>query len=231
MTITTVRGFDATHADIASLPAGQAAGYITGSSEVEWTGEDWAAHIRAVRIDQSPANTSFDETADVLDYEGSAATISDVAPWAKAALANYNSAARPGQRSPAIYMSAVNVTAVVNALTAGKVTGIGLWIADWTNNQAAATAEVASGNGPYPVIAVQYQNAGLYDEDIFSVPWLTSVSTAAPAPVVQAQVPPGQWSDPAAWTWAEVTVTGTGLDGKLHSFVLSVNAGTWVKIA
>lgn len=230
MTVTTVQGFDAIHANIASLPKGQAAGYLTGSAEIQWTGEDWAAHVRAVRIDQSPVNTPADETADVLDYENSAATISDIAPWAKAALADYRSAARPGQRSPAIYMSRSSVTAVVNALAAGKVTGVGLWVADWTGNQAAATAEVASGNGPYPVIGVQYQNAGLYDENMFSVPWLTAVSSAVPV-AVPAQVPPGQWKDPSAWTWAEVTVTGTGLDGKLHSFVLDTAAGTWVKVA
>jgi hypothetical protein len=228
VTVSVVQGYDATHSDISSLPRGQAAGYVTGMDGIMWTEEDWAAHPRAVRIDQSPVNTSLDETADVLDYENGAATISDIADWAKAAFANYHAAARPGQRSPAIYMSAGNVTAVANALTAAKITGVGLWIASWTGNQSAAIAQVASGSGPYPVIGVQYEDAGAYDVDIFSVPWLTTVS-AVPSPHAKAQVPPGQWNDPFAWTWAQVSVLGTGEDGKNHMFSLNTASGTWIK--
>lgn len=227
--VSTVPGYDAIHANVGHLPNGQSAGYVTGSTDIMWTPEDWATHPRAVRIDQSATNTPLDETADVLDYERGAATISDVAPWAKAAQANYHNAVRPGQRFPAVYMSRSNVTAVVNALVAGKVTGVGLWVADWTGNEGAAAAEVAGGNGPYPVIAVQWKNGPQYDFDVFGVPWLTNVSAVKPPPPAKAQVPPGQWKDPAEWVWATASVVGTGMDGKSHSFTLDTSTGAWVK--
>lgn len=227
--VSTVQGFDATHDNIGSLPKGQAAGYVTGSGGIMWTAGDWAAHPNAVRIDQSPVLSGTDETADVLDYENGAATISDIAPWAKAALVNYHNAVRPGQRVPAVYCSRSNLTAVANALVAGKLTGVGLWVADWTGNEAIAAAQVASGSGPYPVIGVQYENAGDYDKNVFSVPWLTTVSVHPAAPAAHADEPPGQWNDPSAWSWLECVLIGKGLDGQLHVFSFDPANGTWVK--
>lgn len=225
--IATIPGFDATHANISHLPPGQAAGYITGTPGIAWTSADWAAHPGAVRIDQSPVNTALDELADILDYENGAATLADLAPWRKAAHANYLSGARPGQRDPGIYCSRNNVTPVVNALIAGGVTACPLAVADYDFNfgEAAAAAEVAAASGPFPVIWRQYSDrgaGGLYDLGVFSVPWLGAVSAARPP------VPPGQWNDPRAWTWAEVGLVGTGLDGRLHAFAL--DGGQWVKL-
>ena len=142
-------------------------------------------------------------------------------------LAAYHAGVRPGQRSPAIYASESNITAVVNALIAGGVTsGIGLWVAHYGVSEADATAAVAAAAGPFPVVAFQYSNqggGGAYDEDVFSVPWLEAVSVAKPP------APPGQWADPAAWTWKEYTGIGIGMDDKLHMFRL--DNGAWVKSA
>lgn len=182
MTIATTTVCDATHDNVSHLPPGQAAGYATGSGGVPWTGADWAAHPGAVRIDQSPVNTPLNELCDVLDVERGAATFADCAPWAEAAAANYAAGKRPGQRRPAIYMSLSAVTPVVNALIAGGITeGPCLWIAHWgiTPEQAAMAVQLAS--GPFPVIGVQYRNAGLYDVSVFSKPWLDDVS-GDPAP-------------------------------------------------
>ena len=177
MTIATVTVCDAIQANIAHLPAGQVAGYTTGQGDVPWTAADWAAHPGAVRIDQSPVNTQLDELCDVLDYERGAATLADVAPWAEAAAANYASGKRPGQRSPAIYMSLGNVTPVVNALIAGGITeGPNLWIAHWGITRAQATTVVELAGGPFPVVGVQYANAGLYDISVFSQAWLDQTS-------------------------------------------------------
>ena len=43
-------------------------------------------------------------------------------------------------------------------------------------------------------------------------------------------MPPGQWDDAADWTWAEVSVTGTGLDGKMHTFAYARSANVWAKV-
>lgn len=52
---------------------------------------------------------------------------------------------------------------------------------------------------------------------------------AVPA-VVKPAMPPGQWDDPSAWTWAEATITGTGMDGKVHSFAYSKVGNVWSKV-
>lgn len=192
MTIATVPVYDATHAGIGSLPKGQAAGYTTGSGSVPWTAADWRAHPGAVRICQDPGAT--DTTADVLDVESGAATVSDVARWAEAAAASFASGRRPGQRSPAIYLNLSNLTLAVNALVAGKiVSGVSLWLANWNLTEAEATSLVQLAGGPYPVIGVQYGNRGGYDVSVFSAAWLANVSGGmqpgpGPAPVTHVSV-------------------------------------------
>jgi hypothetical protein len=136
----------------------------------------WAAHPGAIRIDQSPVNTALDETADVLDCEAGAATLADIAAWVLAARAAFTRGARPGQRHPAVYASRSNLTPVCNALAAAHVTGVGLWVADWTNDREAAVAELQASSGPYPVIGVQWQDAGRYDRDVFLGSWLSARS-------------------------------------------------------
>jgi hypothetical protein len=170
---------DATHCNIGHLPPGQAAGYSTGTGDVRWTAQDWKNHPGAVRIDQDPDASDF--TADVLDVEAGAATTADCAPWAIHACRAFTSAARPGQRTPAIYTSQGNVTAVVNALIAGGVAGgVSMWIANWDLDRAQAVAIVEAGSGPFPIVGVQYNDAGLYDESVFSATWLANVSQKGP---------------------------------------------------
>lgn len=179
-------GYDCTHANLASVPKGaQLAGYATGiGSGIPWTAADWAAHPGAIRIAQAAALPADEAVhADVLDVEAGAATISECAPWARDAMAAFAAGKRPGQRRPAIYFSASNVHAVVNALIAGGVTsGVGLWIANWNLTQAQSVADVLSAAGPFPVVGVQFRNAGPYDCDIWSSSWLADVSKAATPP-------------------------------------------------
>lgn len=173
---------DATHANIMHLPAGHAAGYVTGTPDIAWTASDWDAHPGAIRIDQSPADTARDETADVLDYENGAATLADIPGWARAAWTNRSKGVRQGQRWPCVYASMSNVTPVANTLTAAKITsGVFLWIADWGIADAAAQADILKASGPWPVVGVQLRDAGLYDVSLFSSAWLGNVTGAKPA--------------------------------------------------
>ena len=232
MTVTDVA--DATTGNLHTVPSTykQLAGYTTGNG-IAWTAAQWAAHPTAIRICQNPGAT--DLTADVLDVESGAATVADCPGWAKAALANWHVATRPGQRSPAIYMSQSNVTAVVNALTAAKVTGIGLFVADWTGSRGDAVATLASSGGPYPIIGVQWADAGTYDKDVFLDSWLNARSSKTPVkpvpvkPAPYSSVPPGQWTD-GGWTWQSVAIAGMGLDGKTHSFKFDPSTGLWQKV-
>jgi hypothetical protein len=209
VSIATVPVYDAIRVNAGQLPPGRAAGYTTGSGTVPWSAAEWAAHPGAVRIDQDPA--ASDRTADVLDVESGAATISDCPPWCEAAEANWATARRPGQRKPAVYCSASNVTSVVNALgAAGIKSGPGLWVADWNLTQAEAVAIVEAGGGPFPVIGVQYGNRGAYDISVFSVPWLTAVSGDPPAAPQPAPGP--DWTETLMQTLPTLSQGATGED-------------------
>jgi hypothetical protein len=225
--VTTVLVYDAIGSNVGHLPAEEAAGYVTGSSGVPWTQADWDAHPNAIRIDQTPVQGIWSADADVDDYENGAVQLNELAARAKARMAAFNGGLRPGQRKPAVYCSRSNVTAVVNALTAGGIaSGVGLWIADWSGTEAEATAEVVAAGGPFPEIGRQYVSNGTYDTSVFSQAWLSDVSVAAPAAVKPA-LPPGQWNDPRAWTWRDAMIVGQGLSGAMYAFLYDPATGGW----
>ena len=173
--VTPILVFDATHDNIGALPEGaQVAGYTTGTgTHIRWTDADFAAHPAAVRIDQDPA--ASDPTADVLDIEAGAATPASAPGWVRRALASRMSQARPGQRSPAVYMSQSRVSEVVNALTGGGIgSGVGLWVAHFGLTQAQAIQMVLTAGGPFPVIGVQFRNTPAFDVSVFSSDWLAT---------------------------------------------------------
>lgn len=217
--------YDVTGADYAAVPAGQRCGYDTGSGGVPWTAAMWAANPGAVHVDQSPVNTALNELSDVLDVERGAATFADIAPWVKAALANFEKNARPGQRRPAVYCSASDVTRVANELAAAGITGVGLWIAHFGVSQASAVAEVLAGGGPYPVIGFQFSDAGgggAYDLDVFSATWLSTQSGTAGNTVARGSSGPAvtalqqrlaAWGQPATVDG----LFGTATDGALRA--------------
>ena len=170
--------FDVPGFNFAQAPQGaQLCGYDTGSGGVAWTAEMWNAHPGAVHIDQDPVAVMV--TSDVLDVEDGAVPVGSprVAQWARNAQSSFRQSTRPGQRWPALYQSASNVTANVNALIAGGVTsGVGLWIAKWDGNTAADIAALAAASGPFPVIGFQFADQGAFDADVFATSWLTTVS-------------------------------------------------------
>lgn len=181
MSDSAVVGYDAIGAQTSSLPRGAQiyAGYSTGSGIVPWTASQFAKYATALgpclRICQDPS--ASDPAADYLDVEYAAATYADCPGWAKRALASFRAGTRRGQRSPAIYMSAGNVSAVVNALVAGGVTsGVGLIVANWSITEASAVTEVLTASGPFPVVGVQFSDPGPYDVNIFSRNWLLNQS-------------------------------------------------------
>jgi hypothetical protein len=172
--IATTLVYDATTLNEPRLPHGHAAGYDTGPG-VAWTAQQWAAHPGALHIDQDPGDSDY--TADYLDVEARAGTFAKCAQWSQRARADFSAGRRPGQREPAVYTFKDNITNVVNALIAGGVkSGVGLVVADWNLTQAQATALVESASGPFPVIGAQFANAGLFDINVFAVPYLQTVS-------------------------------------------------------
>lgn len=198
MSITTVYDSTAINLGTFTVPAGVLlAGYDTGSGGIAWSTEQFAAHPGSLHIDQDPS--ASDLTADLLDSEFGAVPVGspELATWYKNSLANFNSGKRPGQRHPSIYQSANNVTANVNALIANGVnSGPGLWVANWNLSDPQAVADVQNAAGPFPIIGVQFHNAGPFDVSVFSSQWLDTVSkapvppTPAPPPVTEYGVCP-----------------------------------------
>jgi hypothetical protein len=225
MTITVVSGWDATSEYLSQAPStGQAAGYITGSAGIVWTAAQRAEYPGFVQIDQSPDITASDQLADVFDYESEAVTLVDLPTLVANAQAGYYAGTRPGQRWPAVYCDQSNLTPVANALEAAGLTNVPIWLAYYGLTQAQAMSLIQEASGPYPIIGVQYNDAGAYDQDEFSQDWLNTVS-ATPT------VPPGQWNNPDEWTWAQVMIVGVGLNGTLYSFSYDVNTGEWSSAA
>lgn len=226
MTFGVTLAFDATGSNYAQLPAGQRAGYATGSGAVPWTTAMFADNPGCVVIDQSPVNTALNERCDVLDFENGAATLADIAPWVTAARANFGANARPGQRHPAVYCSASDVTRVANELTAAGITGVGLWIAHFGVSQASAAAAVLGGGGPFPVIGFQFTDTGgggAYDIDVFSVTWLSTQSGAPGNTVARGSSGPAVTAlQQRLNAWGQQVTAdglfGTATDGALRAF-------------
>jgi hypothetical protein len=183
MTITAVSGWDATSEDLSQAPrTGQAAGYITGSAGIAWTAAQQAEYPGFVQIDQSPDITASDQLADVFDYQSGAVTLADLPVLITNARAGYQAGTRPGQRWPAVYCDQSNLTPVANALEAAGLANVPIWLADYSLTQAQAISEIQEASGPYPIVGVQYNDAGAYDQDEFSQGWLDTVSATPTAP-------------------------------------------------
>lgn len=179
--MTSVAMYDTTGANFGHLPAGQAAGYTTGSDGVPWDAAMWAARPSAVRIDQSPSASSWDALADVQDFEAGAVTLAELPARVKSMQAAWHAAVRPGQRCPAVYVGArANATPVVDALiAAGLHSGVGLAIAEPGMPDAVAQALIdAEMATPWPVVWVQTGYHGVYDSGWADAGWLTAVSRA-----------------------------------------------------
>lgn len=155
------------------------AGYSTGSGGIPWPRAAFDAHPGTVRICQDPS--ASDETADLIDVEQFAASNSVVPGWVRRAENSWQQALRPGQRWPAAYTSASNVTPMVNTLLANGISSnTGLVIANWNLSDPQAIADVLSATGPFPVVGIQWRGGGQigrpYDLDVFSEAWLNGTS-------------------------------------------------------
>lgn len=155
--------------------------YVTqvggGSGFIAATPAQLAQYPDCIKIAQLPTGDPF--WADVLDYEAGAANDQEVGDWAKGALESFKAGTHPGQRSPAIYLSASNVTHVVNLLIAAGVTsGIALIVANWNLTEPQAQADVIEAAGPFPIVGVQYRDPGPYDLDVWDRNWWLTRSGA-----------------------------------------------------
>ncbi|HVH71527.1 MAG TPA: hypothetical protein VNB49_10505 [Candidatus Dormibacteraeota bacterium] len=225
--------YDVTHANIGTVPAGaKLALYTTGSSDIQATAEDLAAHPGCVRIDQSPSITTVDTEADDYDVENGAITVAEIPVVIKAAIAHFRAGTRPGQRFPAIYVNQSNVHAVANSLMAGGVTsGPGFHLANWSISETTAIGDILAAAGPFPIVGVQFKSGTTFDTNVFSDAWLNNVSRP-PASAVVAQIPPGQWKDPGQWVWPHgAKLAGTGLDGNFHEWDYNSSNGEWSRVS
>lgn len=172
--MTTTPGFDATSSNISALPAGQHAGYVTGTPDIAWTAAQYSADPGAIRICQSFGATVA--TADVLDVESGAATPQDCPGWVTRARATFAAGTRPGQRHPMIYCSESSLQPIINELEAAKIFNVPFWMARPGTPIATAEQQVNTATGNYPCGGVQYGWHPAYDSNVWNSAWLTQQS-------------------------------------------------------
>jgi len=176
--------WDTTHDHLPITTDTQMAGYTTGGKGIRWTAADWKAHAGAVRICQDAG--ASDATADVLDVESGAASIADVPGWVARAREAFDSAARPGQRTPCVYLSAAEVPELVTYMRQhAPDTDVSLWVAHWGVGRIHAEAQLLVSRAPFRTVAFQYARGDVYDLSVAASDWLEDVSApdrVKPAP-------------------------------------------------
>ena len=121
---------DATHADVASLPAGLdiVAGYDTGSPDIDWTAADFARFPNSVHVTIDQAFTGAPRyDSNIVDVETGAYTPAQVTNWM-----NHATAARP-----TVYVNRGNEQAAcADALASPRFKG-DVWLSypDWQPGQ------------------------------------------------------------------------------------------------
>jgi hypothetical protein len=173
MTLATVEGYDVTSKNYSHRPTtGQPALYVTGTPDIVATPAMRSAYPEAITINQS--GTDQNVIADMYDVETGALTPAQVPALiesARAARLTGN-----GRRNPGVYVNDSNISAVVNELVAAKLTNVPLWLADYNLALSGAITLLQRSSGPYPIIGYQYNNAGLYDQDVWLESWVNATS-------------------------------------------------------
>ena len=183
-----VYGWDATHANLATAPSGQGAGYTTGTADIRWTAADWKAHPGAVRICQDASGT--DSTADVIDDEPGADSDSGSVGWFKRALADYHAKTRPEQRYPAFYSDQSRLPGLAAAVVAASLDQpVPLHLADYSLTRDQAAAKLGTRSGPFILVCVQFRDNGTYDSDAWLASWLDDTAGKQADPVPPSPAP------------------------------------------
>ena len=136
---------------------------------------------------------------------------------------------------PVIYTSASNLVALGAALTAVGVarSKVLIWSAHYTSTPHFCATHTCGYGFDVPADATQYSDQGSsnYDTSLVSPTFFDSWAPPVPPVVPPAKpvLPPGQWNNPDAWTWAEVSIEGTGLDGHAYTFAYDKTTNAWVK--
>jgi hypothetical protein len=141
---------DAIHDNVSNIPADapKVAGYVTGTSDVEWTAADWArfATTAKVHVNQWPGSNPL--LGDVLDVEPGA--------WTNEGAAQACAERKKNGLPINLYSSQDNLTPMLNACIAVGVTAGNLWVANYNLSIEEATALVVHRYGPWPIQAVQW---------------------------------------------------------------------------
>lgn len=180
--IPTLFAYDATSEWEHLLPTDVlAAGYDTGfGPNIKWTAAQFDRHMLpypAIHYDQDPGASDY--LSDLLDVEAGAATNAEILRWLGNARTNFWEASRPGQRWPGIYCSLSNVASAVAILHEAGIVNVPFVVADYSVSEAEATRRVSGAIGPYPAVGYQFTDlefGGRADGNIFSIPWVTTVS-------------------------------------------------------
>jgi hypothetical protein len=152
MAVATAVMIDTIHDDVGNIPVNtpKVAGYSTGAADIRWTNADWDRFPNSgkVRINQD-GSTDISEAsiADVADCEPGAFSEAQVLEWVKLR--------KHSHLACAVYVAASSQASLTSALREAGLTGVDLWVANWSLSEAEA-ARLLTTSGDYPVVAVQW---------------------------------------------------------------------------
>lgn len=191
-TVKAVRMADTIHDNVNHLEhfnGSAVAGYVTGSSDIAWTLDDFNrfGNKHTVRINQRNDIEHYG-LGHVLDLENRAWTIPNAVEATRRRHAD--------KRHTTIYVNVSNHAELVAKLKAEKLQAL-IWLADWNLTEDEAVKLLGTGSADFPIVAVQWaspsSNPGTMlpgtsmtlhqanaDLSVVSAPWLALLAGGGP---------------------------------------------------
>lgn len=189
---------DTIHADVSKVPANipEIAGYISGTSDIDWTSADWArfARARKVRVYQGYGPRPAPHAYDAVDIETGALSPEEAAQCVKERV----DAGIPWTTFYATDTSAALANAAVQRLGEHYWNGhVNIWLADWNLSQETAIPYIGRAVHGATCIGVQWASPSSNPHTILPGTNLTLAQANVDLSIVDSTwIPSGGWGAP-----------------------------------
>lgn len=230
----TIMMVDTIHADVSKVPANipEIAGYISGTSDIDWTSADWARFTKArkVRVYQGYGPVPAPHLYDAVDIESGAVSPAQAAQCVKQRV----DAGIPWTTFYATDGNAALANAEVQRLGEHYWNGhVNIWLADWNLSQETAIPYIGKAVHGATCIGVQWASPSSNPHTLLPGTSLTLAQANVDLSIVDnTWIPSGGWGTPPAppKTPAPPELHGVvvRLDDGIARAVISTDSGkTW----
>lgn len=191
---------DTIHADVTKVPANvpEIAGYISGTSDIDWTSADWARFTKArkVRVYQGYGPVPAPHAYDAVDIESGAVTPAQAAQCVKQRV----DAGIPWTTFYATDGNAALANAEVQKLGEHYWNGhVNIWLADWNLSQETAIPYIGRAVHGATCIGVQWASPSSNPHTLLPGTSLTLAQANVDLSIVDnTWIPSGGWGTPPA---------------------------------